>query len=406
MKVFHADGTISSIPVDTPQIETDTLTAQGQFTAAADDIYAFGIYGEETIDCIVTGKTIGENLSGTVTFMPYSPRVFDCDTQPIPDYDPHITKPMQQGYSIIGDSLEPSKGIAVQDDGVVFFDFANYAMHDDAGNYFYNRGSLLDLGKGYWNNLTFSYDTLYWATSSGNGSVHFSVDNTLHKNTSVSFFMKGLTLSVSRKYIFRYYDPNNSNIFELYTENNSLWLNVQNYIQEITGYDFSEKHHFCIIRNTGDSGFSIYIDDVAYVKNKSYGSFTYNLIDETGNNLITEDGDNLISEEYAVGIQDLDRQIDFYLFCDDNLSNGASCSISKFRLYRRDLEQKDIDILSGDGIISTMIEILNRYLGDYVDAPDESKIGDTFDYSGTTNEDFVNGKRYVRTLSGWVIYGG
>lgn len=406
LKIFHTDGTITSVAVETPTLETDTLTAVGQFNAAENDIYAFGIYGEETIDCIVTGKTIGENLSGTLTFMPYAPEVFNCDSQAIPAYEPHMTKPMQQGYSIIGGSLEPSKGVAVQDDGVVYYDFANYAKHDDSGNYFYNRGSLLDLGKGYWSGLTFSYDGLYWATSGGSGNVHFDVDNTLYKNTSVSFFMKGLTLSASRKYIFSYNDPENDNIFELFTENNSLFLNVQNYVQEITGYDFSQKHHFCIIRNIESSGFSIYIDDVVYVEDQSYGTFTYNLISEDGDNLIDEAGNNIISEDYAVGIEELDRNIEFYLFRNSTGNNGASCSLSKFRLYRRVLEQKDIDILSGDGIISSMIEILNRYLGEYVDAPDESKIGDTFDYSGTTNDDFINGQRYVRTLSGWVLYGG
>lgn len=406
LKIFHTDGTITSVQVNTPTIETDTLTAQGQFVASVGDIYAFGVYGQETIDCIVTGKTIGENLSGTLTFMPYAPEVFNCDSQPIPDYDPHMTKPMQQGYSIIGESLEPSRGVAVQDDGVVYYDFANYAMHDDAGNYFYNRGALLDLGKGYWSGLTFNYDGLYWANSAGSGNVHFDVDNTLYKNTSISFFMKGLTLSSARKYIWQYNDAQNDNILELYTENNSLFLNIQNYIQEITGYDFTQKHHFCIIREIGDGGFSIYIDDLPYIKNKSYGTFTYNLISETGDNLIAEDGNNLTSEEFAVGIEDLDRSIDFCLFNNSDGDSGASCSIAKFRLYRRVLEKKDIDILSSDGIISSMIEILNRYLGDYVAAPDESKIGDTFDYSGTTNDDFINGKRYVRTLSGWVLYGG
>lgn len=406
LKIFHSDGTINTVIVNAPTIETDTLTAQGQFVASVGDIYAFGIYGEETIDCIVTGKTIGENLSGTLTFIPYSPEVFNCDSQAIPPYEPHITKPISQGYSIIGESLAPSKGVDVQDDGVVYYDFANYAMHDDAGNYFYNRGALLDLGKGYWSGLTFNYDGLYWANSAGSGNVHFDVDNTLYKNTSISFFMKGLTLSSTKKYIWQYNDAQNDNILEMYTENNKLFLKCQAYVQDITGYDFTEKHHFCIIRDVSNSGFSIYIDGIPYIENQGYGTFNYNLISETSDNLISEVSDNLISETYSVGIDGLDRQIEFYIFSDNNSSNGSSCSISKFRLYRRILDKKEIDILSKDGIISSTIEILNRYLGEYVDAPDESKIGDTFDYSGQTNDDFINGKTYVRTLSGWVLYGG
>ena len=406
LKVFHENGTITNIPVSAPSMATDTLTAVGAFSAQSGDIYAFGIYGNETIDCIVTGKTIGENLSGTLTFMPYAPEVFDCDSQEIPAYEPHMTKPLPQGYSIIGESLEPSKGIAVQDDGVVYYDFANYAMHDEAGNYFYNRGALLDLGKGYWSGLTFNYDGLYWANASGGGNVNFNVDNTLYKNTSISFFMKGLTLSNAKKYVFQYNDVQNQNVIELYTENNSLYLNCQGYVQEITGYDFSQKHHFCIIRNVDDASFSIYIDSLPYLLNQGYGMFIYNLISQDGDNLIDDDGSNLISENFAVGIEDLNRGVNFYLFSDKDGNNKSTCSISKFRLYRRILTEKEIDILSADGIISSMIEILNRYLGEYVDAPDESKIGDTFDYSGTTNDDFINGKRYVRTLSGWVLYGG
>lgn len=406
LKVFHNDGTINTVVVNTPIIETNTLTAQGQFVAAEGDIYAFGQYGNETLDCIVTGKTIGENLSGTLTFMPYAPEVFDCDSQAIPAYEPHITKPIPQGYSIIGETLEPAKGVDVQDDGVVYYDFANYAMHDDAGNYFYNRGALLDLGKGYWSGLTFNYDGLYWANSEGSGRVHFNVDNTLYKNTSISFFMKGLTLSSARKYIWQYNDSANDNVLEMYTENNSLYLDCQGYVAEITGYDFTEKHHFCIIRDIGNAGFSIYIDGVPYIENEGYGTFEYNLVSESSENLISETADNLISENYAVGIQNLDRQIEFCVFSDSSGNNSSSCAIAKFRLYRRVLDKKEIDILSKDGIISSTIEILNRYLGEYVAAPDESKIGDTFDYSGTTNEDFINGERYVRTLSGWVLYGG
>lgn len=406
LKIFHTDGTITTVRVDAPTMAVDTLNATEAFNAAAGDIYAFGIYGSETIDCIVTGKTIGENLSGTISFIPYAPEVFDCDSQPIPAYDPHITKPLQQGYSIIGESLEPSKGVAVQDDGIVYYDFANYAKHDDAGDYFYNRGNLLDLGKGYWSGLSFSYDGLNWATASGSGNVHFDVDNTLYKNTTISFFMRGLSLSSTKKYVFQYRDDENKNIIELYTENNRLYFNCQNYIQEISGYDFTQKHHFCIMRDVENGGFSIYIDSVPYVMNQDYGTFVYNLISETGDNLIDEESNNLTSEDYAVGIGDLNRSIDFVLFSDNNGNNGSSCSISKFRLYRRILSEKEVDILSADGIISTMIEILNRYLGEYVDAPDESKIGDTFDYSGTTNDDFINGERYLRTLSGWVLYGG
>ena len=397
LKVFRRDGQIVNIPVNTPTFATNTLTATNAFTAAAGDIYAFGISGEETIDCIVTGKTIGDNLSGTLTFMPYAPAVFDCDTQAIPSYEPHITKPIPQGIALVGDYLSATRGIQYQDDGEVYFDFSNYAMHDDDGDYFFNRGTLLNLGKGYWNNLTFNYDGLYWSTAAGAGSVNFNVDNTLYKNTSISFFMKDLVLSASRKAIASYQDSVNKNTLEIYTENNSLYVNCQNYIAEITGFDFTEKHHYCIIRDIENTGLSIYIDGNPYLKDVDFGTFTYNLI--------SEDGDNLVSEDYAIGIEDLDRQVDFYLFDDINGGSGASCSLAKFRLYRRVLTDKDIDILSSDGIISTTMEILNRYLGVYVDAPDESKLGDTFDYSGVTNTEFINGKRYLRTLAGWVLYG-
>lgn len=406
LKIFHRDGTITTVSVETPTIPVNTLTAVGAFTAAKDDIYAFGISGNETIDCIVTGKTIGDNLSGTLSFMPYAPAVFDCDNQPIPAYEPHITRPIRQGISIIGESLNPEMGVALQDDGVVYYDFANYAQHDDDGDYFFNRGTLLNLGKGYWQNLTFSYDGLYWSTAAGTGNVKFYTDNTLYKNTSISFFMKDLVLSASRKYIFSYNDAINQNTLELYTENNKLFVECQGYVQEIAGYNFANRHHLCIIRDLATTGLSIYVDGLPYVHNVDFGTFTYNLISEDSDNLISEDGDNLVSENYAIGIVDLDRQVDFYLFNDLNESAGASCSLAKFRLFRRALDEKDVEILATDGIITSNIEILNRYLGVYVAAPDESKLGDTFDYSGTTNTDFINGKRYVRTLAGWILYGG
>lgn len=406
LKIFHTDGTITSVQVNTPNIETDTLTAVGVFTAQPNDIYAFGVYGEETLDCIVTGKTVGDNLSGTLTFMPYAPEVFDCETQPIPDYNPHMTRPMQQGYSIIGESLEPTKGVAVQDDGVVYYDFDNYAMHDDDGDYYYNRGEILSLGKGYFENI--GHETINgksYGVSDGSGEMYCSIDNSLYKSTTISFFMAHLTLSNEKKTIWKYNDVVNQNSLEFYTENNSLWLECQGYIKEITGYDFYQEHHFAIIRDIDNFTFTIYIDGQLYISH-GYDSFTYNLISEDGDNIISEDGDNLVSEEYAFPIISLDREKKFYVYYDGTSGSGASVSLCRFRIFRRILSEKEVAIMANNGIISSMIEILNRYLGAYVDAPVDSKIGDTFTYTGETNNDFVNGETYKRTLSGWVIYGG
>ena len=406
LKVFHRDGTITNIIVSAPTVSTITLTAIGTFTAEVGDIYAFGIYEEETIDCIVTGKTIGENLSGTLTFLPYAPEVFDCETQEIPAYDPHITVGRQQGFSIIGEQLEPTKGVAVQDDGIVYYDFADYAVHSDDGDYYYNRGDLLSLGKGYFANITRSYiGGKYYGVSSGSGELYCNVDNSFYKSTTVSFFMANLTLSASKKTIWKYEDLTNQNSIEFYTENSSLWLQCQGYVQEITGYNFSQEHHFAIIRDIDEFNFSIYIDGELYIKQR-YDSFTYNLISEVGDNLIDENGNNLVSEEYAFPINSLDRTKQFYIFYDGTSGSSATVSLSKFRIFRRILSEKEVAILSQNDILSSMIEILNRFLGSYDYAPDESKIGDTFKYTGITNNEYVNGKTYLRTLAGWVIYGG
>ena len=406
LKVFHRDGTITNIIVSAPTVSTITLTAIGTFTAEVGDIYAFGIYEEETIDCIVTGKTIGENLSGTLTFLPYAPEVFDCETQEIPAYDPHITVGRQQGFSIIGEQLEPTKGVAVQDDGIVYYDFADYAVHSDYGDYYYNRGDLLSLGKGYFANITRSYiGGKYYGVSSGSGELYCNVDNSFYKSTTVSFFMANLTLSASKKTIWKYEDLTNQNSIEFYTENSSLWLQCQGYVQEITGYNFSQEHHFAIIRDIDEFNFSIYIDGELYIKQR-YDSFTYNLISEVGDNLIDENGNNLVSEEYAFPINSLDRTKQFYIFYDGTSGSSATVSLSKFRIFRRILSEKEVAILSQNDILSSMIEILNRFLGSYDYAPDESKIGDTFKYTGITNNEYVNGKTYLRTLAGWVIYGG
>jgi len=406
LKVFHRDGTITNIQVSAPLISTNTLTATGAFTAEEGDIYAFGIYGEETLDCIVTGKTIGENLSGTLTFMPYAPEVFDCDSQPIPEYNPHITVGRKEGFSIIGESLEPTKGVAFQDDGLVYYDFADYAMHEDDGDYYFNRGDLLSLGKGYFSNLTRAYfNDKYFAVSSGNGQLYCNVDNSFYKSSTISFFMHGLTLSSAKKTIWKYEDVNNQNSLEFYTYNNSLWLECQGYVQEITGYDFSQEHHFAIVRDIEEFVFKIYIDGNLYISH-GYGSFTYNLISEDGDNLISETGDNLISEEYAFPINSLDRTKQFHIFYDGTAGTGAAVSLARFRIFRRILSEKEVAIMANNGILSSMMDILNRFLGVYVDEPVDAKIGDTFTYTGETNNDYINGETYIRTLAGWVIYGG
>lgn len=406
LKVFHRDGSITNIRVSAPVVSTTTLTATGTFTAEVGDIYAFGIYGNETLDCIVTGKTVGENLSGTLTFMPYAPGVFDCETQPIPEYNPHITVGHQGGFSIIGEQLEPTKGVAFQDDGIVYYDFADYAMHADDGDYYYNRGDLLSLGKGYYSNLTRSYiGGKYYAVSSGTGQLYCNVDNSFYKSTTISFFMSNLTLSSAKKTIWKYEDVNNQNSIEFYTYNNSLWLECQGYIQEITGYDFTGEHHFAIIRDIEENLFKIYIDGQPYISH-SYETFTYNLISEDGDNLIDENGNNLISEDFAFDITSLDRTKQFHIFYDGTAGTGAAVGLCRFRIFRRILSEKEVAIMANNGIISSMMEILNRFLGSYVDAPADSKIGDTFTFTGNTNNEYVNGKTYIRTLAGWVIYGG
>ena len=406
LKVFGRNGAINTIRVSRPAVSTTTLTAVGTFSAQPGDIYAFGIYGEETLDCIVTGKTIGENLSGTLTFMPYAPEVFNCDSQPTPDYNPHITIGHQGGFSIVGEQLEPTKGVAFQDDGIVYYDFADYAMHADDGDYYFNRGDLLSFGKGYYSNLTRKkINGKYYASSSGTGQLYCNIDNAFYKNTSISFFMSNLTLSSEKKTIWKYDDSVNQNIFEFYTQNNKLLLNCQEYIQEISDIDLSMEHHFAIIRDIEKTLFRIYIDGTLYVE-KRFDSFTYNLISEDSDNLIDEDGNNLVSEDYAVGILSLDREKMFNIFFDGNDGTGATVDLCRFRIYRRVLTEKEVAILAKNGILSSMMEILNRYLGAYVDAPSDSKIGDTFDYTGTTNNEYIHGKKYIRTLAGWILYGG
>lgn len=406
LKVFHRDGTITNIRVSAPTVSTTTVTAISEFTAEEGDIYAFGIYGNETIDCIVVGKTIGDNLSGTLTFMPYAPEVFNCDSQLIPEYNPHITVGHQQGFSIIGEQLEPTKGVAFQDDGIVYYDFADYAMHADDGDYYYNRGDLLSLGKGYYSNITRAYlNGKYYGVSNGSGQLYCNVDNSFYKSTTISFFMAELTLSASKKTIWKYEDVANQNSIEFYTENNSLWLECQGYIQEITGYDLTLEHHFAIIRDIEHNTFSIYIDGQPYITH-GYDSFTYNLISEDGDNLIDENGNNLVSEEFAFDITSLDREKKFNIFYDGNAGTGAEVSLCRFRIFRRILSEKEVAIMANNGIISSMMEILNRFLGAYVDAPADSKIGDTFRYTGLTNNEYINGETYIRTLAGWVIYGG
>lgn len=406
LKVFKRNGNIVTIEVQPPTNATNILTAFDPFSADPEDIYAFGIYEEETIDCIVTGKTIGENLSGTLTFMPYAPEVFNCDSQPIPAYNPHITIGRQQGFSIIGEQLEPTKGVAFQDDGIVYYDFGDYAQHADDGDYYYNRGDLLALGKGYFQNITRMYlNGKYYGVSDGSGQLYCNVDNSFYKSTTISFFMANLTLSVAKKTLWIYDDTQNGNILEFYTENNALLLNCQGYVQEITGYDFTLEHHFAIIRDIENQIFKIYIDGDLYIEH-DYATVTYNLISEDGDNLIDENGNNLVSENNAMEITDLDRSKQFYLFYNGTSGTGPSVSLCRFRIFRRILSEKEVAIMASNGIISSMMEILNRFLGSYVDAPVDSKIGDTFLYTGFTNNEYVNGKNYIRTLAGWVIYGG
>jgi len=87
------------------QLSSEVTLAPGinitEFTATIDvakinigDLFIFGVYGSVDVRCKVTQIEYHQNLSATLTLVDEAPSILDSHTDPIPEYDPGTTSPL------------------------------------------------------------------------------------------------------------------------------------------------------------------------------------------------------------------------------------------------------------------------------------------------------------------------
>jgi len=96
IRVRLEDGTNVYAEVDTTvDGETDTipLTTASSENIQSDDLIMYGEAATESVEAIVTGVNIDDNLDCELTLKDYSPAIYDADSGTIPPFDSNITAP-------------------------------------------------------------------------------------------------------------------------------------------------------------------------------------------------------------------------------------------------------------------------------------------------------------------------
>lgn len=394
------DGNIIYLPViNVVDGITDILEVDGDISnVAAQDIYAFGEAGKETLDCIIEAKFINPSpeLSAELSLTAYAPEIFDAPTKPIPPYTPKTT--VKGNYSLIvvpesKDGNNPNNGNTVQDDGGVFFDFKDYAIQ---GNKVLNLGSLKEVADGIFSGITFEIGTDFnYAIGNANSKIALNTDTLLFRNSSVVFWIKAVT---ANGFVFSSLDDAHLNTFQAKYENEVLYLQIQNLSIDIP-LTINEECMITIVNDYDNTSVRTY-------KNLDLiGSFELiaNIIGEDVANTIGENGENLISEG-LIGYANPIRDIPFYLFGDGSAGSSFSGRIALFRIYGWSLSDEDIKALYEDNRILLNTAAETRYLGEFEEAPLDINLYDVFTYIGVTNDTFLNGKKYALVQGGWQIW--
>ena len=384
---------------------TDKVILNNTGLLNAEDIFAFGFSGSETIDCMVKSKSFesSPDLSATLTLIGYNEDIYSAATQAIPEYESKISNIPQYEIKTIGtnttDLYSDNNGNSVQDDGAIYFTFEDSSIN---GTTLVNMGSFKDVSDSIPTNLVRSTDAEgnVWADSVGTSLIPFKIDNIFYKNFSINFFVKDLDLTTDG-YLFKYEDITYSNLVSLSVESGDLIFRLQlteNIIPiTISGSGNNSMLSFSV---DFDNNFLYVYENNNLILTESIG--IANLVDNDGNNIVDNDGNNVIIY-LSTNPTNTDRDVYFNLLSTD-ATDGFSGSIRRFRIFGFALESSDVDSLYNNEYLLQNILAAGRYLGELISAPTIVNQYDTFTYSGSTNVDFVNGKEYTWNGYKWIIW--
>ena len=419
--IQNESGVISA-PAYTDSIPTNTIHFFDPLDAAvtAGTLCQYGVLGEETEDCIVSGKSINQNWRATITATTYSPQIFEAEDSPVPEYVPNLTGGAYEFAIVDPDAGAQfrTNGSTIRDDGSIFFDFSSQ-NYEDSGETLKNYGSMKDYGDatisgGTVTSLFDTYRSLYYASSNDGGKIGFLSDNLTYKDFSFSFWLRGDLPDVKAVIYSRLDEINNSNV-EIYIQDKTLKVYFQGITFDvITADTFPDGDHFVINYSAQSKQFWVYMDGnlilnqyipTDWLDQGEDFAEPDNWLDQGDGFATPEDWlDQGVFYESQTGI---DRETMAYLLNDAAGENPCpyTLQIAMFRMYSFQLENSVINSLFEENIAEINTPAQYRFLGVLKNAPLIGMPYDFFYYNGTTNNEFIQDRYYYRNPSNiWALF--
>ena len=419
--IFKSDGEIITISVVPPVFGTNILAVYEQpFGVTEGDLFAFGISGIETVDCLVSEKRLNDDMSCELTLIGYDNSVYNATNAQVPAYNPKVFRGSTfYAGAEMQDLANLNDNLVVAHFGNIFFDFGDYAKKSDGNSslYFENRGTLRELSRFSLGNTNFNFSTTYnesrgkdinWISIS---SIAFPtqvfVDNLFWKNTTVSFMIKSWevnTYSV-KKILLSYVDTEGKNYFEIYSRSGKYYLASQLVEIDISDFDFSGEHLFTATRDWDNGFIRIWQDKTLLVEARFTGT-DYAVSNEPNTAVLANESETaiIVIEPSIINRGALDRSINLYFF--GSASDGHSFIrpyIGDFHIWDWAIEQDDVEQIYDTSTLTMSVDRMTRYLGEFNDVPPLARLGDSFLWLGASTDLFQNGKVYWLTAGGWSI---
>jgi len=309
-------------------------------------------------------------------------------------------------------------GSTIRDDGAIFYDFSA-AIFDPDEPLVRNYGAMKSYGDGTIENGTIltefddRVDGMFYAFSNDGARIKFLTDVTMYGNFSLSFWLRGI-VPQNRSQIYHYHDATNHHRFEFYAENGRLHIIFQrqelSFTHEIQPED--RGSFFVLAYDSYATTFSLYRDAVLIqsitidIAKGDEGTFENPNVQFDAEQANFEQPQSFEKEgHFSETLQEYDRNIPSYLFNDPTGSYPlAGLQIAAFRLYATDITPDIIQTLFERNETNINIPAQTRFLGEFKRAPTTGFLYDFFRWIGRTNNQFIDGEFYRRTLSGWELF--
>ena len=130
--IFKANGDVITVSVVPPDGYGSVFAAYDTPTGVQEgDLYAFGVSGMETIDCVVSSKTLNDDMTCEMTLVGYDNGVYSATNAEVPTYNPKVFRGNTFYFGAEYPALADLKdNLVVSHFGNIFFDFGVYARKE------------------------------------------------------------------------------------------------------------------------------------------------------------------------------------------------------------------------------------------------------------------------------------